>query len=285
MEDLYKETLGLLKLYGIKANKSLGQNFLINSNVLETIIKSSNITKDDLVIEIGPGLGTLTNKLIEISGKVICIEIDSKMIDILNNRFKDKENIVIINKDILKCDLQQIIDENKENYNKIKVVANLPYYITTPIIMKLLEDKVMVETITIMVQKEVAERLTAKPGDEKCGGITFAVNYYSKPETILQVSHEDFYPSPEVDSSIIKLNILKKPPINVQNEGLLFKIVKIGFNNRRKTLLNNIYNATIVSDKKKIKEILNDLGIDENRRGETLTLEEYEKLTNYLEKI
>ena len=282
MEDLHRQTLDALKMYNIKANKSLGQNFLISEKTVKEIVRVSDVNEDDLVIEVGPGIGSLTNELIHHAGKVICVELDEKMINILNDRFKYSENVLIIHEDILKVNLQQIIDNNKKDYKNVKIVANLPYYITTPIIMKLLEEKIGINSITVMIQKEVADRLTALPGDELCGAITVAVNYYSVPKKVMEVSKENFIPVPEVDSTVIKLDILKKPVICVESEKLLFKLVKIAFGNRRKTLLNNIYNAKIINDKTEIKRMLEELEIGVNRRGETLKLSEYEKLTNYI---
>lgn len=182
MESIYNETMFLIKKYGITANKKLGQNFLINENVLDKIIDASNITKDDLVIEIGPGLGTLTNKLLEVAGKVVCIELDNRMIDILKERFFMYENFEVINEDVLKVDLKNLIKENKQGkiIKNVKIVANLPYYITTPIIMKLLEEELDIESITVMIQKEVADRISAIPGSRNSGAITYSVYYYAR---------------------------------------------------------------------------------------------------------
>ena len=270
--DLYTETKSMLNKYNIKANKSLGQNFLINDDILEKIINSAEITKEDTVIEIGPGLGTLTNKLLENAKKVIAVEVDFKMAQLLKDRFKNSNNLQIINEDILKLDLKKIIA------GKTKVVANLPYYITTPIIMKLLEEKLELESITVMVQKEVAQRIVEIPGGKNCGAITYAIHYYTKPEHIIDVSKDMFLPSPKVDSAVIKLNILK----NVKKEKLLFKIIKYSFSQRRKTLLNALTNSGILQKQETVK-MLQELGIEENRRGETLTLDEFKTIANYIE--
>lgn len=271
MKDAYKETMFILNKYNITANKSLGQNFLINEDVINTIVESAQIDKEDLVIEIGPGLGTLTSKILEKAKKVICIELDTRMIKILQNRFSLYNNFELINEDILKVNLKQIIETELEKVKKVKIVANLPYYITTPIIMKLLEDKLNIESITVMVQKEVAKRLTAKPGNKLSGAITYTVNYYSEPEEIIIVPNSSFIPEPEVESEVIKLNLRNKPPVNVKDEELFFKFIKASFMQRRKTLVNGISNSGLLK-KEEIKELLRQVGIEENVRGENLTL-------------
>ena len=195
MSSSLEDTKFLLKKYHIIANKRLGQNFLIDDQVIEGIINISDINKEDLIIEIGPGLGTLTSKLLEKAGKVIAIELDEKMVKILNDRFKLYNNFKLLNNDILKVDLEKLISENIENLDKVKIVANLPYYITTPIIMKLLEDKLNIESITVMVQKEVADRITAKPGEKLSGAITYSVNYYAEAENMIFVDKNSFIPS------------------------------------------------------------------------------------------
>lgn len=271
MGNAYKETTFILNKYNITANKSLGQNFLINDDVINKIVASAQIDKEDLVIEIGPGLGTLTSKLLERAKKVICIELDKRMIKILQNRFLLYNNFELINEDILKVKLKEIIETELEKVQKVKIVANLPYYITTPIIMKLLEDKLNIESITVMVQKEVAKRLTAKPGDKLSGAITYAVNYYAEPEEIIIVPNSSFIPEPEVESEVIKLNLRSKPPVNVTNEELFFKLIKTSFMQRRKTLVNGISNSGLMK-KEEMKELLKKIGIGENVRGESLTL-------------
>lgn len=277
MESAYKETMFILKKYNISANKSLGQNFLIDDNVIENIVESANIAKDDLVIEIGPGLGTLTARLLEKAKKVIAIELDNRMINILNDRFSLYENFELINEDVLKVDLRKLISENKAQ--KVKVVANLPYYITTPIIMKLLEDKLEIESITVMVQKEVAKRLTAKPGDKLSGAITYSVNYYCEPEEVVTVPNSSFIPEPEVESEVIKLKLRKEPPVQIKNEEIFFKLIKASFMQRRKTLINGITNSGLIG-KEECKEILDELGLDERIRGESLNLEQFTQIAN-----
>ncbi len=281
MENLFNETKSIMKKYGIYANKSLGQNFLIDENVVENIVNSANITSEDLVIEIGPGLGTLTKELLKKAGKVICVELDTKMIKILKDRF---ENLEIINNDILKVDLNSIINENLKNLSckHAKIVANLPYYITTPIIMKLLEDKLNIESITVMIQKEVADRLIAIPGDKLSGAITYSIYYYAVAESIMEVPNNSFLPEPEVTSKVIKLNLRKAPPIKVKDEELMFKIIKLAFMQRRKTLLNSLSNGNIFESKEQISNMLNELNIDKNIRGEALTIEQFAEISNYI---
>ena len=281
MENAYQETMFLLKKYNISANKSLGQNFLINDEVIEKTVSSAEITNEDLVIEIGPGLGTLTSKLIQNAKKVIAIELDNRMIKILGERFSLYSNFEIINNDVLKVNLQELIEKEKieNNIKNVKVVANLPYYITTPIIMKLLEDKLDIESITVMVQKEVAKRLAAEPGSKLAGAITYSVKYYCDTEEIIEVSNDSFIPAPEVDSEVIKLILRKDPPVKVENEENFFKLIKASFMQRRKTFLNGVSNSGLI-EKQKIKDILNELEIEENVRGENLTLEQFAEIAN-----
>ena len=284
MSSILEETKFIMKKYNIRASKRLGQNFLIDENVVETIVDCSNINEEDLVIEIGPGLGTLTSKLVEKAGKVICIELDSKMITILKDRFLLYKNFEVINDDVLKVDLKSLIKEEKANgkIKKAKIVANLPYYITTPIIMKLLEEELDLESITVMIQKEVADRLVAIPGDKNTGAITYTVYYYASSEKILEVPNTSFIPEPEVTSEVIKLNIRKEPVVKTQNKEKLFKIIKCAFMQKRKTLVNSLYNAKILQDKKQGIEILKKLNIDENVRPEELTIEQFENISKNL---
>ena len=283
MGNIEQETRFILKKYNISANKSLGQNFLIADDVVEGIVRESGVGKNDLVIEIGPGLGTLTAKLLEQAGRVIAVELDRRMISILNDRFSLYENFELINNDILKIDLNNVINEAKKEYklDSVKIVANLPYYITTPIIMKLLEEKLDIESITVMVQKEVADRLAAKTSTKLAGAITYSVDYYSEAEEILDVPKDSFIPAPEVDSEVIKLTLRKEPKVSVNDEEKLFKLIKASFMQRRKTFLNGVSNSGIAS-KEKIKEIFEKLGIEENARGENLTLEQFADIANLL---
>ena len=282
MSNILEDTQFIMKKYKIKANKSLGQNFLINQNVVDKIVESSNISKEDLVIEIGPGLGTLTKELLEKAGKVICIELDKKMIKILLDRFSLYDNFEIVHEDILKVRLNKIIKEEKEKngFKTAKIVANLPYYITTPIIMKLLEDRLDLESITVMVQKEVADRLIAIPGEKETGAITYSVYYYATSEGILEVPNDSFIPEPEVNSKVIKLTIRKEPPVEVKSRGVMFKIIKSAFMQRRKTLLNALTNTKVFMSKEEGLRILKELHLDENVRAEKLTLEEFAEITN-----
>ena len=287
MNNVYNETKFILNKYGIHANKSLGQNFLINEEVINQIIEKAEIDEKDLIIEIGPGLGTLTSRLLEKAGKVICVELDDRMITILNDRFKLYNNFELIHDDILKVDLNKIINENlfeNNNIKKIKIVANLPYYITTPIIMKLLEEKLNITSITVMIQKEVADRLIAVPGEKNAGAITYSVYYYAEAEKVLDVENNSFIPEPSVTSTVIKLNIRKEPVIQIKDEKLMFKIIKQAFMQRRKTLVNALSNMDIFKSKEEIIRMLEDLNINTKVRGEALTIEQYAQITNYVEK-
>lgn len=283
MENLYNKTKFILKKYNISANKSLGQNFLINDSVVDKIVESAEITKNDLVIEIGPGLGNLTEFLLEKAGKVIAIELDQRMLEILNDRFSLYDNFEIINEDVLKVNLNELISKNKNSEIKnAKIVANLPYYITTPIIMKLLEEKLDIETITVMVQKEVADRLIAVPGEKLSGAITYSVYYYATSENVTIVENNSFIPEPEVDSEVIKLSIRKNPPVELLDENQFFKTVKASFMQRRKTLINALVNGGILKNKQDAKKLFDDLNMDYNTRGESLSIEKFAEISNYI---
>lgn len=283
MENLYNKTKFILKKYNISANKSLGQNFLINDSVVNKIVESAEITKNDLVIEIGPGLGNLTEFLLEKAGKVIAIELDQRMLEILNDRFSLYDNFEIINEDVLKVNLNELISKNKNSEIKnAKIVANLPYYITTPIIMKLLEEKLDIETITVMVQKEVADRLIAIPGEKLSGAITYSVYYYATSENVTIVENNSFIPEPEVDSEVIKLSIRKNPPIELLDEDQFFKTVKASFMQRRKTLINALVNGGILKSKQDAKKLFDDLNMNYNTRGESLSIEMFAEISNYI---
>lgn len=277
MENILEETRFIIKKYGIKANKSLGQNFLINSEVVESIVNSSEISEDDMVIEIGPGLGTLTKYLLEKAGKVLCIELDTRMIKILEDRFNVYENFEVINQDVLKVNLNEIIKENKKDgkIKNVKVVANLPYYITTPIIMKLLEDKLDIKSITVMIQKEVADRLIEVPGGKDTGAITYSVYYYCESEKIMVVPNSSFIPEPEVTSEVIKMTLREEPAVKIENTKVMFMIIKSAFMQRRKTLLNALTNTKVFLSKNEGLEILKKLNLDENVRAENLTIEDF----------
>ncbi|MCI8444040.1 MAG: 16S rRNA (adenine(1518)-N(6)/adenine(1519)-N(6))-dimethyltransferase RsmA [Clostridia bacterium] len=284
MKNILEETRFIMKKYNIKANKSFGQNFLIRENVVEKIIESSEVEKEDLVIEIGPGLGTLTKYLLERAGKVICIELDSKMIRILEDRFQQYDNFELLNQDVLKVDLKTLIQREKGNsgIKKVKIVANLPYYITTPIIMKLLEEELDLESITVMIQKEVADRLIAIPGEKQTGAITYSVYYYSMAKGILEVPNHSFIPEPEVTSKVIQLKIRNQPPIEVKKKEVMFNIIKSAFMQRRKTLLNALTNAKIFENKEEGIKTLRELGLEEKIRPEKLTLQDFANITNQI---
>lgn len=277
MDNIFEETKNIMKAYNIKANKSLGQNFLINSEVVEKIIESSELSTDDLVIEIGPGLGTLTKYLLEKAGKVICIELDTRMVKILKNRFASRDNFEIINEDVLKVDLNKIIKENKSTgkIKNVKIVANLPYYITTPIIMRLLEEQLDIKSITVMIQKEVAERLIEIPGGKNTGAITHTVYYYCESEKIMEVPNSSFIPEPEVTSEVIKMNLRQTPAVKIENPKVMFMIIKSAFMQRRKTLLNALTNAQVFISKQEGIKILKKLNLDENVRAENLSIQDF----------
>ncbi len=286
MTNLYDETKFIMKQYGIKANKSLGQNFLVNGEVVENIINCSKITQNDMVIEIGPGLGVLTKYLLEKAGKVLCIELDPKMVEILEDRFKFYSNFEILNEDVLKVDLNEIIRKNKmsDNIKNVKIVANLPYYITTPIVMKLLEERLDIESITIMIQKEVADRLIEIPSQKNTGAITYTVYYYCESEKIMEVPNSSFIPEPEVTSEVIKMNIRKKPAVEIDNPKVMFMIIKSAFMQRRKTLLNALTNAQVFSSKQEGENILKQIGLKPNVRAENLTIQNYADIAEIITK-
>ena len=277
-----RETKAIIDSYSFAFQKKFGQNFLIDANVLERIIDDSGITKDDLVVEIGPGIGTMTQYLCESAREVVAIEIDETLIPILNYTLEDYDNIEIINDDALKVDIEKIAKE-KNNGKPIKVVANLPYYITTPIIMGLLEGDAPIDSITIMVQKEVAERMQTSPGSKEYGALSLAVKYYADANILMNVPATCFMPRPKVDSSVIKLDIYKEKKVSVCDEEMLFKVIRASFNQRRKTLVNGLKNAgNLPFTKEEIEEAITKMGEDIRIRGEKLTLEEFAKLTNIL---
>ena len=281
-EKLYSpKTINQIKSnYGFNLNKNLGQNFLTDINVINEIIEGSLIDDKSLVIEIGPGIGVLTKEAAKIAQKVIAVEIDRKLIPILKDNLSNWNNIEIINNDILKTDVNELINK-EEGYKNVRIIGNLPYYITTPIIMKLLEDKVKVDSITVMMQKEVAQRIAANPGKKECGAITYAVNYYSSVNKICNVSKNVFYPAPKVDSTVLRLDIHKSKVYDVKNEVVFFNCIKAGFGQRRKTLLNSLSSLDNYS-KEEIKKALEEAEIDAKRRAETLSIEEFGKISNIL---
>lgn len=271
--NLFEETKMLLNQYGLKANKRLGQNFLINQEIIDEIVEKSNISKEDVIIEIGPGLGSLTKILLKNAKNVIAIELDSSMVDILKSRFLN-ENLQVIYGDILKVDLKELINDEMS----VKVVANLPYYITTPILMKLLENRYNLKSITVMVQKEVGERLCSNPGSKEYGAITLTTQYYSTPQIIIDVTRDNFLPAPEVDSCVVKLDVLDTPKVELKNEKIFFELIRNGFNHRRKTISNSLSAGSV--EKEKIISTLNKLNIDEKLRAEDLSIEDFARIAN-----
>ena len=273
-------TIQTIKKYGFAFQKKFGQNFLIDDHVITKIINAAEITKDDLVLEIGPGIGTMTQYLAESAGKVIAVEIDKNLIPILGETLAEYDNVTIINEDILKLDINRLVEE--ENGGKpIKVVANLPYYITTPIIMGLFESHVPLQSITVMVQKEVADRMQVGPGSKDYGALSLAVQYYAKPYIAANVPPNCFIPRPGVGSAVIRLTRYEEPPVMVKDESLMFKLIRASFNQRRKTLQNGIANSPeLPYSKAQVEKALEKMGFAANVRGESLTLAEFAKLSD-----
>lgn len=279
-----KETIEILNKYNFSFQKKFGQNFLIDTHVLEKIIRAAGVTKDDLVIEIGPGIGTLTQYLCEAAREVVAVEIDKKLIPILEDTLSCYDNISIINEDILKVDLNKLVQEKNEG-RPVKVVANLPYYITTPIIMGLLEAHVPVDNITVMVQKEVADRMQSGPGSKDYGALSLAVQYYAEPYIAANVPPNCFMPRPNVGSAVIRLSLHKVNPVNLEDEKLMFKLIRASFNQRRKTLANGLNNSEEIKlSKELITEAITELNLSPNIRGEALTLEQFAALSNLIYK-
>ena len=277
-------TIAVLQKYNFNFQKKFGQNFLIDTHVLDKIIEESHITKDDFVLEIGPGIGTMTQYLCENAREVAAVEIDKNLIPILADTLSAYDNVEVINEDILKVDINRLAQE-KNGGRPIKVVANLPYYITTPIIMGLFESHVPIDSITIMVQKEVADRMQVGPGTKDYGALSLAVQYYAKPEIVANVPPNCFMPRPNVGSAVIRLTRHSAPPVQVENEKLMFRLIRASFNQRRKTLANGLGNAPdIPLSKTEIQESIEELGVPATIRGETLTKEEYAKLSNIVGK-
>ena len=275
-------TIEVLQKYNFNFQKKFGQNFLIDTHVLEKIIDASEITKDDCVLEIGPGIGTMTQYLAESAREVIAVEIDKALIPILGDTLKEYNNVTIINDDILKVDINKIVEE-KNNGQPIKVVANLPYYITTPIIMGLFESHVPLKSITIMVQKEVADRMQVGPGTKDYGALSLAVQYYAKPEIVANVPPNCFIPRPNVGSAVIRLTRYEEPPVKADDEKFMFNLIRASFNQRRKTLVNGLQNGGLGLYKEKILDALEEMNLPATIRGEALTLEQFAQLSNILE--
>lgn len=281
--SLAYKTKKIVEKYGFSFKKNFGQNFLVDERVLGKIVSSAEISKDDVVIEVGPGIGTLTQALAKEAYKVVAVEIDTTLVPILGELLSDFDNIEIINEDILKVDVNAIAEKYPDK--KIKMVANLPYYITTPIIMNVFENHIPVESITVMIQKEVAYRMKAQPSTKDYGSLSLAVQYYCEPYLVANVPQNCFMPRPNVDSAVIKLTVMDKPKVQVNNEKFMFEFIKAAFSQRRKTLVNCIFSSGLLTlSKDEIGKMLNGLGYDERVRGESLTLEDYGKITDEAEK-
>lgn len=277
-----QNTIAVLQKYNFMFQKKFGQNFLIDTHVLDKIIRSAEITSGDMVLEIGPGIGTMTQYLAQAAGKVIAVEIDKALIPILEDTLEGFENVTVLNEDILKVDVAGLA-QSENGGRPIKVVANLPYYITTPIIMGLFENHVPVKSITVMVQKEVAERMQVGPGTKDYGALSLAVQYYAKPYIVANVPPNCFMPRPKVGSAVIRLERYENPPVQVDDEKLMFKIIRASFNQRRKTLANGLKNSPELDyTKEQVEAAIDSLGKGASVRGEALTLEEFATLSNYL---
>ena len=277
-----QNTIEILHKYKFHFQKKFGQNFLIDAHVLDKIIEAAEITKDDFVVEIGPGIGTMTQYLAEAAREVVAVEIDKALIPILEDTLQNYKNISILNEDILKVDLLSLVEQRNQN-QPMKVVANLPYYITTPIIMQLFESRVPIKSVTVMVQKEVAQRMQVGPGTKDYGALSLAVQYYARPYIAANVPPNCFMPRPNVGSAVIRLDRYEEPPVDVTDERLMFRLIRASFNQRRKTLVNGLANSPELDfSKEEILKALADLGKDAAVRGETLTLEEFADLSNLL---
>jgi 16S rRNA (adenine1518-N6/adenine1519-N6)-dimethyltransferase len=277
-------TKEILKKYGFSFKKSLGQNFLIDPNILRNITEHAGLTKNTAAIEIGPGIGALTEQLARASGKVLAFEIDQRLIPILNDTLSPYDNVTIVNEDVLKADVKAVMDQELQGFDDIMVVANLPYYVTTPIILKLLMEKLPIRGICVMLQKEVGDRISAKPGTKEYGSLSIAIQYYTEAEMVMTVPKTVFMPQPNVDSAVIRLTKREKPPVDVMDEDFLFFITRSSFAQRRKTILNNLTSQLPNGKEKKeaILEALQSAGVDPTRRGETLSIEEFGLLSDHL---
>lgn len=276
-----RSTSEIIQKYQFDFRKKFGQNFLVDGNILDKIIESAQITREDCILEIGPGIGTLTQRLAEEAGEVVAVEIDKNLIPILEETLADYSNVTVINEDILKVDINGIVEEH--GGRPVKVVANLPYYITTPIIMALFEKHVPLQSVTIMVQKEVADRMRVGPGTKEYGALSLAVQYYAESEIITKVPASCFMPRPNVDSAVIRLRRYEKPPVEAEDEVWLFAIIRASFNQRRKTLANGLANAgNLALGRRQVEEALDKMGLPVTVRGETLTLEQFAELSNRL---
>ena len=280
-----KYTIEVLQKYGFVFQKRFGQNFLIDTHVLERIIEASEITKDDFVLEIGPGIGTMTQYLAEAAREVTAVEIDDALIPILKDTLKEWDNVTVLHGDILKTDIRKIADEKNQG-RPIKVVANLPYYITTPIIMGLFESHVPVDSITVMVQKEVADRMQTGPGSKDYGALSLAVQYYAEPKIVANVPPNCFMPRPKVGSAVIRLTRHQNPPVTTLDEKLMFRLIRASFNQRRKTLSNSLKNSQeLPYSKEEVEAAITECGLPLNIRGEALTLEQFARLSDTFSKL
>lgn len=280
--DRAQDTIEVLQKYHFTTQKRYGQNFLIDKRVVDKIVDAAQITKEDFVIEIGPGIGTMTQALLEQAGEVVAIEVDAQLIPILQDTLSGYDNVSVIHGDVLKTDLTRIIEE-KNGGKPCKIVANLPYYITTPILMEVLERRVPVKSITVMVQKEVAQRMQAQPGTKDYGALSLAVQYFTEPFIVANVPPNCFIPRPKVGSAVIRLVAHGKSPVDVSDEAHLFRLIRASFNQRRKTLVNGLYNAQgLTYSKDQIAGTLREMGLSEQVRGETLSLLQFAELSNRL---
>lgn len=278
-----KRTKEIIAKHGFSFKKSLGQNFLIDGNILTRIVDAAGLSKEKGALEIGPGIGALTQRLANQAGKVTAIEIDNRLIPILADILEEEKHVQVVHGDVLKIDLKELFATQFSDVEKVSVVANLPYYVTTPILMKLLEEKLPLEHIVVMIQKEVAQRMAAKPGGKEYGSLSVAVQYYCTTEIVCMVPHTVFIPQPNVDSAVIKLTVREKPAVEVEDEAFFFRVVQSAFTQRRKTLINNLMTITGKDRRAELTELLQSIEIDPVRRGETLSLEEYAKLSTALQ--
>ncbi len=277
-------TKEVLSKYNMSAKKKFGQNFLIDSGVLDGIVEASGVTKEDCVLEIGPGIGSLTQYLAEAAKRVVSVEIDKTLIPVLNDTLSEYDNVTIINEDILKVDIESIVKEYNEG-RAIKVVANLPYYITTPIIMKLFESGAPIDSITVMVQKEVADRMVMGPGNKDYGSLSLAVGYYAKATAVMNVPPGSFIPQPNVGSAVVHLKRYEKPAVEVGKEKYMFEIIRTAFNQRRKTLSNSLSNnPSLKVTRQQVQDALTEINIDEKARGEILSLTQFARLSDILQR-